>query len=99
MFPPALGASHSRVARKILLAPLFSLGVLLAGTFLGEDSGLQRRMGSDDDLRNGTLPLGRSVGEAWEKPGYRTACSDLGFERVLGDFLGRHPGIQIWADF
>jgi hypothetical protein len=29
--------------------------------FLGEDSRLQRGMGLDRDLRNGTLPLGRSV--------------------------------------
>ena len=60
-----LSKDHSCVARIKLLAPFFSLGVSLAGTFLGEDSCLQRRMGSDDDLRNGTFPLGRSVEQTW----------------------------------
>ncbi len=44
-----------------MLAPLFPGGLPPAGTFLGGDSCLQRRMGLYSDLRNGTLPLGRSV--------------------------------------
>jgi len=34
---------HSRVTRKKIPAPLFSGGLSPAGTFLGEDSGLERR--------------------------------------------------------
>jgi hypothetical protein len=37
---------------------------LIAGTFLGEDSDFERRMGVNSDLRNGTYPRekrGRSV--------------------------------------
>ena len=64
-----------------IVGPLFSLGVSLAGTFLGEDSCLQRRMGSDDDLRNGTLTLGRSVehrGSLNRLPRFRIrACSGI----------------------
>src|SRR2546427_1484427 len=41
--------------------PPFSRGFSPAGRFLGADSRLQRRIGLDHDLRNGTLPLGRSV--------------------------------------
>jgi len=45
----------SRRERRIV-APLFLWRLSLAGTFLGEDSVLRRRMGFDHDLRNGTLP-------------------------------------------
>ena len=41
-----------------IVGPLFFGGLSPAGTFLGEDSVLGRRMGSDRDLRNGTLTLG-----------------------------------------
>jgi hypothetical protein len=50
---------------KIIVGPLFFGGLSPAGTFLGEDSRLQRRMGLDRDLRNGTLTLGRSVEQTW----------------------------------
>ena len=70
---------HSRVTGKKLLHPFFSWGLSPAGTFPGEDSCLQRRMGLDRDLRNGTLPLGRRVEEAWLRnrmPRFRIrACS------------------------
>src|SRR6267143_6228881 len=48
-----------------IVGPLFSRGFSLAGRFLGEYSRLQRRIGLDHDLRNGTLPLGRSVKRRW----------------------------------
>ena len=74
-----------------IVGPLFSLGVSLAGTFLGEDSCLQRRMGLDDDLRNGTLPLGRSVNER----GYWTACPDSGSGLVLALSSFKKHGLRI----
>ena len=74
-----------------IVGPLFSLGVSLTGTFLGEDSCLQRRMGSDDDLRSGTLPLGRSVNER----GYWTACPDSGSGLVLALSRFKRHGLRI----
>ena len=81
---PRFGESLERpLARREdqIVGPLFSLGVSLAGTFLGEDSCLQPRIGSDDDLRNGTFPLGRSVEQTWLQdrlPRFRIrACSGI----------------------
>src|SRR6266481_5606180 len=48
-----------------IVGPLFCGGLSPAGTVLGEDSRLQRRIDLNHDLRNGTLPLGRSGEEAW----------------------------------
>ena len=56
---------HSRVARQKIVAPLFFTGPSPVETGLGESPASGRRTGLDDDLRNGTLPLGRSVEEAW----------------------------------
>src|SRR6266849_1206950 len=74
-----LGKRYSHVAAIKLLHPFFSWGLSPAGTFLGEDSRLQHRVGLDRDLRNGTLPLGRRVEQAWSKdrlPRFRIrACS------------------------
>ena len=56
----AAGVSVSRREDHIV-GPLFLEGSPPAGTFLGEDSCLQRRIGLIDDLRTGTLPHGRSV--------------------------------------
>ena len=60
----AAGVSVSRREDHIV-GPLFSGGLSPAGRFLGEYSRLERGMGLDRDLRNGTLPWGRSVEEAW----------------------------------
>jgi hypothetical protein len=48
----------SHVTRKKFLAPLFSGGLPPAGTFLGDDSGLERRMGGDSDLSMNGFSLG-----------------------------------------
>ena len=56
----AAGVSVSRREDHIV-GPLFSGGLSLAGRFLGEYSRLERRIGLNHDLRNGTLPQGRSV--------------------------------------
>src|SRR2546426_30388 len=58
------GVSVSRRENHIV-GPLFSGGLRPVETFLGADSRLQRRMGLDRDLRNGTLPQGRSVKRRW----------------------------------
>jgi hypothetical protein len=46
---------------KHIVGPLFCGGLSPVETFLGEDHVLERGIGLDDDLRNGTLPLRRSV--------------------------------------
>jgi hypothetical protein len=65
--------------------PLFPGRLLPAGTFLGENPVLELRIGLNSDLRNGTLPLGRSVSNR----GYRIACPDSGSRLVLNDFSDR----------
>jgi hypothetical protein len=41
-----------------IVGPLFCVGLSLDGMFLGEDPVLDRRIGLDQDLRNGTLTQG-----------------------------------------
>jgi hypothetical protein len=53
--------------RENILGPLFSGGLSPAGTFLGDDSGLERRMGGDSDLSMNGFSLGASVKNAVAK--------------------------------
>ena len=55
------------------MAPLFSRGGSPVETDTGEFSVSGRRTGLNHDLRNGTLPLGRSV----NKRGYGIGSLDL----------------------
>ena len=59
----AAGVSVSRREDHIV-GPLFSGGLSPAGRFLGEYSRLERGMGLDRDLRNGTLPPGEKRGRS-----------------------------------
>ena len=43
---------------KNIVGPPFPEGVSPVGTFLGEDDAFGRRLGSGQDLRNGTISLG-----------------------------------------
>src|SRR5260370_10740846 len=58
----AVPIQHYHVAEIKCLTPhLFPGRLSPAGTFLGEDPVLERGIGLNSDLRNGTLTLGRSV--------------------------------------
>jgi hypothetical protein len=68
---------------------------LLAGTFLGEDSDFERRMGVRIDLRNGTLTLRENHGRSVvTEPEAQTGDSGV----FWAIFFAAVPGIRIRAD-
>ncbi len=71
----------SRREKKIV-GPLFQRGLPPVGTFLGEDSGLERRIGLNLDLFITDFTLGTHV----KSLGHRTGSSDLRSRLVLNDF-------------